>query len=107
MTRRKDMPTMKEVETSKTRKGKSKVESKGTNLMAETSLLQKMKDIDKLVNSISNKQIRLVVTIKDMDKSQNLFYAYTKAYNNSTVATVRKLSLTLLPEFPIFPSFIR
>ncbi|KAK5775284.1 hypothetical protein PVK06_043157 [Gossypium arboreum] len=66
MTRGKDTPTMKEAETSKIRKGKTKAESKGTNLTAETSLLCKMKDIEKLANSISNKQIRLVATIEDM-----------------------------------------
>ncbi|KAK5785584.1 hypothetical protein PVK06_040183 [Gossypium arboreum] len=57
MTHGKDTPTMKEEKTSKTRKGKTKVDSKGTNLTAKTSLLHKMKDIEKSVNSISNKQL--------------------------------------------------
>ncbi|KAK5785459.1 hypothetical protein PVK06_040049 [Gossypium arboreum] len=55
----KDTPTMKEVETSKMRKGKTKAKSKGTNLTTETTSLHKKKDIEKLANSISNKQIRL------------------------------------------------
>ncbi|KAK5803246.1 hypothetical protein PVK06_030889 [Gossypium arboreum] len=82
MTHVKDTLTMKEAETSKTIKGKTTVESKGTNLTTEKSLLRKMKDIEKLANSINNKHIRLVATIKDMDRSQNLFYAYTRAYNS-------------------------
>ncbi|KAK5824944.1 hypothetical protein PVK06_019736 [Gossypium arboreum] len=90
MTHGKDTLTMKEPEASKTRKGKIKVESKGTNLTAETSLLCKMKDIEKLANYISNKQIRLVATIEDMDRSQNLFYAYTRAYKNSIAHAVEE-----------------
>ncbi|KAK5845391.1 hypothetical protein PVK06_001571 [Gossypium arboreum] len=58
--------TMKEEETSKIRKGKTKAESKGTNLTAKTSLLCKKQDIEKLANSISNKQNRLVATIEDI-----------------------------------------
>ncbi|KAK5785386.1 hypothetical protein PVK06_039968 [Gossypium arboreum] len=107
MTRGKDTPTMKEVETNKTRKGKTKIENKGTNLTVETSLLRKIKDIEKLGNSISNKQIKLSVTIEDIDRSQNLFYAYTRAYNNFIVATLRQLSPTPFLEFPVLPPIIR
>ncbi|KAH1129521.1 hypothetical protein J1N35_000899 [Gossypium stocksii] len=60
MTHGKDTPTMKETETSKTRTGKTKKESKGTNLITETSLLHKMNDIEKLANSIRDKQLRLL-----------------------------------------------
>ncbi|KAK5802685.1 hypothetical protein PVK06_030299 [Gossypium arboreum] len=88
MTHGKDTLTMKETETNKTRKGKTKTERKGTNLTTETSLFHKIHDIEKLANSISNKQIRLVATIEDMSISQNLFYAYTKAYNNSIIAVL-------------------
>ncbi|KAK5785011.1 hypothetical protein PVK06_039553 [Gossypium arboreum] len=56
------MPAKKGAETSKIREGKNKAESNGTNLTAETSLLRKIQDIEKLANSISNKQIRLVET---------------------------------------------
>ncbi|KAK8302860.1 hypothetical protein V6Z11_D04G113500 [Gossypium hirsutum] len=42
-----------------------------------------------------------------MDRSQNLFYAYTRAYNNSIIAALRQLSPTPLPEFLVFPSIIR
>ncbi|KAK5838924.1 hypothetical protein PVK06_007671 [Gossypium arboreum] len=72
MTRGKDTLTVKEAETRKTRKGKTKAESKGTKLTVETSLLCKIQDIEKFSNSISNKQIRLVTTREDMDRSQNL-----------------------------------
>ncbi|KAK5775228.1 hypothetical protein PVK06_043098 [Gossypium arboreum] len=51
MTRGKDTLTIKEVETSKTRKDKTKAESKGTNLIAESSLLGKMQDIKKAYNN--------------------------------------------------------
>ncbi|KAK5794020.1 hypothetical protein PVK06_035211 [Gossypium arboreum] len=78
---------MKEAETRKTRKA----ESKGTNLTTETSLLHKMKDIEKLTNSISNMHIRLVAIIEDTDKLQNLFYIYTRTYNNSIVAILRQI----------------
>ncbi|KAH1107708.1 hypothetical protein J1N35_011476 [Gossypium stocksii] len=61
MTCGKDTLIMKEAETSKTKKGKTKAESKGPNLTAKTSLLRKMKDIEKLANSTNNKQIRLVL----------------------------------------------
>ncbi|KAH1039260.1 hypothetical protein J1N35_041003 [Gossypium stocksii] len=106
MTRGKNTPTMKGAETSKIGKGKTKAESKGTNLTVETLLLCKMKDIEKLANSISNKQIRLFATIEDMDRSKNLFYTYTRAYNNSIVVALRQLSLTSLPEFLVFPPII-
>ncbi|KAH1130148.1 hypothetical protein J1N35_001526 [Gossypium stocksii] len=66
-----------------------------------------MKDIEKLANSISNKQIRLVTTIEDMNISQNLFYSYTRAYSNSIVATLCQLSPNPLLEFPVFLSIIR
>ncbi|KAL1095346.1 hypothetical protein V6Z11_D06G150200 [Gossypium hirsutum] len=67
MTCGKDMPTINEAETNKTRKGKTKTESKGTNLTAETSLLPKMKDIEKLANSIRNKQIKLYKPFSEED----------------------------------------
>ncbi|KAK5812546.1 hypothetical protein PVK06_027981 [Gossypium arboreum] len=38
---------LKEVKTSKTRKGKAKADNKGTNLNAETSLRSKLKDVEK------------------------------------------------------------
>ncbi|KAH1097109.1 hypothetical protein J1N35_014030 [Gossypium stocksii] len=88
MTRGKDTPEIKAVDTSYTKKGKTKAETTGTNLTVETSLLYKIQDIKKLANSISNKKIRLVATLEDMDRSQNLFYAYTRAYNNSIVASL-------------------
>ncbi|KAK5833646.1 hypothetical protein PVK06_017499 [Gossypium arboreum] len=107
MTHGKNTPTMKEEETSKMRKGKTKAKSKGTNLTAKTSLLHKMKDIEKLANSINNKQIRLVATIEDINRSQKLFYAYIKAWNNSIVATLNQLSSLPLLEFPVFPPIIQ
>ncbi|KAH1107631.1 hypothetical protein J1N35_011399, partial [Gossypium stocksii] len=107
MTRGKDTSTMNEVKTSKIRKGKTKAESKGTSLTTNISLLRKMKYIDKLANSTSNKQIKLVTTIRDMDRSQNFFNAYTRAHNNSIVTTLRQLSPTQLPEFSMFPLIIR
>ncbi|KAK8284069.1 hypothetical protein V6Z11_D08G129500 [Gossypium hirsutum] len=42
-----------------------------------------------------------------MDRSQILFYAYTRAYNNSIVATLCQLSPTQLTKFPVFPPIIR
>ncbi|KAH1039098.1 hypothetical protein J1N35_040841, partial [Gossypium stocksii] len=51
--------------------------------------------------------IRLVATIEDMDKSQNLFYADTRAYNNSIMAILHQLSPTPLLEFPVFLPIIR
>ncbi|KAK5835583.1 hypothetical protein PVK06_011275 [Gossypium arboreum] len=54
-----------------------------------------------MVNAINNRQIRLVVTIEDMEKSQNLFYTYTKAWNNYIIATLSQLSPSPLLEFPI------
>ncbi|KAH1114224.1 hypothetical protein J1N35_007602 [Gossypium stocksii] len=60
-THSKDTLTMKGAETNKKRKGKTK-------------------DIE-LSNFVNNKHIRLVATIEDMDRSQNLFYAYTMANN--------------------------
>ncbi|KAH1122224.1 hypothetical protein J1N35_005384 [Gossypium stocksii] len=48
MTRGKNMPIVKEVETSNIRKGKTKANSKGINLNAETSLWCKMKDVKKM-----------------------------------------------------------
>ncbi|KAK5785495.1 hypothetical protein PVK06_040086 [Gossypium arboreum] len=107
MTRGKDALAMKAVETSKTKKGKMKAETMGKNLTTDTSLLRKMQYIDKLANSISNKYIRLVATIKDRSRSQNLFYAYTRVYNNSIVVVLSQLSRTPLPEFPVFPPIIR
>ena len=49
------MSTLKEAETSKTRKGKAKTDLKGTNLNAETTLWHKLKDVQKMVNSINNR----------------------------------------------------
>ncbi|KAK5845851.1 hypothetical protein PVK06_002085 [Gossypium arboreum] len=66
-----------------------------------------MKDIQKLTNSINTKHIRLVATIEDMDISKNLFYAYTRAYNNSIVAPLCQLSPTPIPKFPMFSPIIR
>ncbi|KAH1056430.1 hypothetical protein J1N35_034495 [Gossypium stocksii] len=47
MTQGKDTPILKEVETSKTRKGKAKADSKRTSLNVETSLQRKLKDVEK------------------------------------------------------------
>ncbi|KAK5771258.1 hypothetical protein PVK06_047448 [Gossypium arboreum] len=58
-----DTLILKEAETSKTRKGKTKADNKGTNLDVETSLWHKMKDVKKMVKSINNRQIRLVARI--------------------------------------------
>ncbi|KAK5819571.1 hypothetical protein PVK06_024584 [Gossypium arboreum] len=107
MTRGKVLPILKEAKTNKTRNGKDKVDRKRTNLNAETSLWSKLNDAKKLVNSINNMQIRLVATVEDIEKSQNLFYAYTRAWNSSIVAILGQLSLSLLPEFPMFPPIIR
>ncbi|KAH1073451.1 hypothetical protein J1N35_025779 [Gossypium stocksii] len=52
MTRGKDTPTVKEIETSKTRKGKAKADRKGTNLNTKTSLWCKLKDVKKMNSSI-------------------------------------------------------
>ncbi|KAK5819385.1 hypothetical protein PVK06_024382 [Gossypium arboreum] len=49
MTRGKDTPILKGVETSKTRKGKAKVNSKRINLNTETSLWHKLKNAEKMV----------------------------------------------------------
>ncbi|XP_016752685.1 uncharacterized protein [Gossypium hirsutum] len=72
MTHGKDTPTMNKAETSKTRKGKTKVESKGINLTAEASLLHKMKDIEKLANSISNKSVESppIVHVSNVEKEE-------------------------------------
>ncbi|KAK5793732.1 hypothetical protein PVK06_034888 [Gossypium arboreum] len=50
MTYGKDTLVLKRAETSKTRKGKTKAESKGTNLDAKTSLWHKMKYVEKMVS---------------------------------------------------------
>ncbi|KAK5771257.1 hypothetical protein PVK06_047447 [Gossypium arboreum] len=42
-----------------------------------------------------------------MEKSHNLFYAYTKAWNSSIVATLIQLCPSPLPEFPLFPPIIQ
>ncbi|KAH1083031.1 hypothetical protein J1N35_022792 [Gossypium stocksii] len=107
MTHDKDMPILKEAEIRKIRKGKTKADSKGTNLNAETSLWRKMKDVKKMVNSINNRWIRLVAKIKDIEKSQNLFYAYTKVWNSSIVAILSQLSPSPLLKFLMFPLIIR
>ncbi|KAK5825363.1 hypothetical protein PVK06_020188 [Gossypium arboreum] len=106
MTRGKDTLILKEAETSKTRQGKAKAHSKRTNLKGETSLWRKLKDVCKMVNSINNRQIKLVATVKDMEISQNLFYTYTRAWSNSIVATLGQLSPFPLLEFLVFPSII-
>ncbi|KAK5836288.1 hypothetical protein PVK06_012066 [Gossypium arboreum] len=67
MTRSTDASILKKAETNTTRKGKAKADSKGTNLNTETLLWRKMKDVKKMVNSTSNRQIRLVVIIEDDD----------------------------------------
>ncbi|KAK5836616.1 hypothetical protein PVK06_012411 [Gossypium arboreum] len=60
-----ETPILKEAGTSKTKKGKAKVNSKRTTLHIETFLWHKMKDVEKMVTSISNRQIKLV----DRDRS--------------------------------------
>ncbi|KAK5772208.1 hypothetical protein PVK06_048487 [Gossypium arboreum] len=42
-----------------------------------------------------------------MKNSQNLFYAYTKAWNSSIVATLSQLSPSLIPNFLVFPPIIQ
>ncbi|KAK5842239.1 hypothetical protein PVK06_004573 [Gossypium arboreum] len=106
MTRCKDTLILKEAETIKIRKGKAKADSKRINLNAETFLWRKLKDAKKMVNSINNRQIKLVATVEDMKRSQNLFYAYTRAWNSSIVAILGQLSPSQLPEFPVFPPII-
>ncbi|KAH1055821.1 hypothetical protein J1N35_033886 [Gossypium stocksii] len=91
-----------EAGTSKTKKGKAKADSKGTTLHIETSLWRKVKDVEKMVTFINNRKIKLVPTIEDMENSQNLFYAYTKAWNSSIVATLNQLSLFSIPDFLVF-----
>ncbi|KAK5819319.1 hypothetical protein PVK06_024301 [Gossypium arboreum] len=104
MTCCKDMPIPNEAETSKIRKGKTKADSKRSNLNVETSLWRKLKDVEYMVNCINNRQIRFVAT---MEKSNNLFYAYTKSWNSSIVATFGQLSPSSLLEFPVFLPIIR
>ncbi|KAH1031343.1 hypothetical protein J1N35_043517 [Gossypium stocksii] len=60
---------------SKTKKGKAKAVSKGGTLHTKTSLWRKMKDVEKMVTSISNRQIKIFATIEDMENFWNLFYA--------------------------------
>ncbi|KAK5802714.1 hypothetical protein PVK06_030331 [Gossypium arboreum] len=52
MTLGKETPIVKEAETSKTRKDKAKVDRKGTNMNAETSLWCKLKDVKKMKTEI-------------------------------------------------------
>ncbi|KAK5812026.1 hypothetical protein PVK06_027421 [Gossypium arboreum] len=67
MTHGKDTSTMKEAETSKTRKGKTTAENKGTNLTSETSLLRRKNYIEKLTNSINNNLVEgEVITGKEL-----------------------------------------
>ncbi|KAK5836276.1 hypothetical protein PVK06_012050 [Gossypium arboreum] len=101
MTQGKDTPILKEAETNKKRKGKAKADRRGTNLNAETPLWRTLKDVQKMVNSINNRQIKLVTTVKDIERSHNLFYDYTRAWNSSIVPTLSQLSSSPLPEFPI------
>ncbi|KAK5794391.1 hypothetical protein PVK06_035614 [Gossypium arboreum] len=107
MTQGKDTPILKEAETSKTGKGKTKADSKGTNLNVEASLWHKLKNVKKMVYSINNRKIRLVTIVEDMEKSQNLFYAYTKAWNSSIEAILGQLSPSRLLEFLVFPPIIQ
>ncbi|KAK5846181.1 hypothetical protein PVK06_002453 [Gossypium arboreum] len=107
MTRSKDTPILKKEKICKTKKGIAKSDSKGTNLNVETLLWHKLKDVKKMVNSINNNQIRLVTTVEGIEKSQNLFYAYTRAQNSSIVATFGQLSPSLLPEFLVLRPIIR
>ncbi|KAK5835812.1 hypothetical protein PVK06_011522 [Gossypium arboreum] len=79
MTRGKDMSILKEAETSKTRKGKAKAGSKRTNLNAETSLWRKLKDVEKNGKFHQQQEDKIVTTVEDMERSQNLFYAYNRA----------------------------
>ncbi|KAH1031702.1 hypothetical protein J1N35_043876 [Gossypium stocksii] len=46
-----ETPILKEVRTSKIRKGKAKVDSKGTNLHTKTSLWRNLKDVEKMEES--------------------------------------------------------
>ncbi|KAK5775784.1 hypothetical protein PVK06_043724 [Gossypium arboreum] len=69
MTRGTETQIQKEAGTSKTKKGKAKVDNKGTTLDIETSLWCKMKDVEKMVTSTSNGQIKLVATIEDIENS--------------------------------------
>ncbi|KAH1122634.1 hypothetical protein J1N35_005794 [Gossypium stocksii] len=103
ITRSKDTLILKKTETSKIRKGKAKDDSKRTNINAKTSLWRKLKDVKEMVNSINNRQIKLV---EDTERFQNLFYAYTRAWNSSIVATLGQLSQSLLSEFPVFLAII-
>ncbi|KAK5785427.1 hypothetical protein PVK06_040011 [Gossypium arboreum] len=84
MTRGKNAPILKEAKTNKTRKGKAKADSKGTNLNTETSLCHKLKNVEKMVNSINN-----------------------RAWNSSIVATLGQLSPSPLPKFLVFPPIIQ
>ncbi|KAK5825469.1 hypothetical protein PVK06_020306 [Gossypium arboreum] len=102
-----ETPILKEVGTSKTKKGKAKAGSKRTTLHTESSLWRKMKAVEKMVPSIDNRQVKLVATMEDMKNSQNLFYAYTKAWNNSIVATLIQLSPSPITNFLVFSPIIR
>ncbi|KAK8283758.1 hypothetical protein V6Z11_D08G110800 [Gossypium hirsutum] len=73
-TRGTETPVLKEAGTSKTKKGKAKADQ-----VFETSLWPKIKDVEKMITSINNRQIKLFATVEDMENSQNLFYDYTKA----------------------------
>ncbi|KAK5819645.1 hypothetical protein PVK06_024662 [Gossypium arboreum] len=99
MTRGTKTPILKEAGTNKTKKEKAKAD--------KTSLWRKMKDVEKMVTFISNRQIKLVAKIEDMENSQNLFYAYTEAWNSSIVAILNQLSPSPISDFPVFPSTIR
>ncbi|KAK5771070.1 hypothetical protein PVK06_047244 [Gossypium arboreum] len=101
------MPILKETETSKIRKGKAKANRKGKNLNEETSLWCKLKDVEKLVNSINKSQIRHFAIVEDLKKSQNLFYACIRAWNSSIVSILGQLSPSPLLEFLVFPPIIR
>ncbi|KAK5802772.1 hypothetical protein PVK06_030392 [Gossypium arboreum] len=72
ITRGKDIPILKEAEISKTRKGKMKANSKGTNLNTDTSLWRKMKNVKKLVNSINNRSL-IMTKKRNLGTLKNVF----------------------------------
>ncbi|KAH1055749.1 hypothetical protein J1N35_033814 [Gossypium stocksii] len=76
MTRGKDTSILKEAKTSKTRRGKAKIDSKRTNMNAETSLWRNLKDVEKMVNSINNRQIKLVASVEDMKTEINWWHPH-------------------------------
>ncbi|KAK5771891.1 hypothetical protein PVK06_048146 [Gossypium arboreum] len=71
MTRGIETPILKEAGTSKTKKGKAKVDSKRTTLYIETYLWHKMKVVEKMVTSISNRPRLIVASLLIMQVSDN------------------------------------